>query len=882
MSKGCVEWREQGCGSSSYKGSRGSVGAAPHAHQSPCTLARSRLLARALALLPSSCHRRYASPQCSRPPPLTLRSGGLWRDSAFEEQGTRTRRRMGKGGARNRHLSIASLTAPKSATNFTCLSDLLVQFLECAGSDRWILIVSSIITSPAAATPPSLNCASCFNHPVLVLQPALHAILPSLKVSKVKGGDCSLSGPNGDGVFMVNGDWGLVAGGSPFVHVVEGHDNDEEEFADLEPFFFDEAEAGADHERRTRRKQEEARKLRDLAAKSQMAVKDGLRDYDPKQGRLYYNRFCYADLSTFDLNEEFLEVASRIVKLVRESSSASSGIILSDILLFGNKKRMKIDDDHDLSAVFLSSHFLEKSVEKQHQLYMEKIHEKMNKRQMKNNEKNKIDADKIAIGAEGKGQDKVLHTDCPRNSTMVRSFRCMTEMAELLNILHAFINDEDDDTWFDGVLEEQIYEYNEPLKWSDLLASVHTEKCKKLKFRMARSLCVQQLRYLQTSLELPSWANQFHYFEDDCRRDIRLYLLQRTKCILCTVSSSFCFYKVPMDKDNCLPLGMLIVNEAAQLKECETLIPMQLPGIKQVVLIGDECQLPALVKSKLSENARFGRSVFERLSSLGYCKHLLNVQYRMHPEISKFPVANFYESKISDGPNVVCKNYERSLLPGKMFGPYSFINVDGGHETTERHGRSLKNTVEIAAVLWIVQRLFEGLVFFLFFGRHCLWIVGNATTLSSSRSIWRKIVKDAMDRGCLFDASDNKDLSNALVNAIIELDDSENLAKMDSLHISMPMFQDRTRRREEEVGSFGDVARYYLTRIAKNDGKFALSYLDKLVFSWSVEDVFNRDLFRHENLLFSLFLRLDLDLGAVFFFRNFGGGYRCPPEFSLN
>jgi hypothetical protein len=46
-----------------------------------------------------------------------------------------------------------------------------------------------------------------------------------------------------------------------------------------------------------------------------------------------------------------------------------------------------------------------------------------------------------------------------------------------------------------------------------------------------------------------------------------------------------------------------------------------------------------------------------------------------------------------------------------------------------------------------------------------------------------------MARGCLFDASDNKDLSNALVNAIIELDDYDNLARMDSLHIRMPMYQ---------------------------------------------------------------------------------------------
>lgn len=53
-------------------------------------------------------------------------------------------------------------------------------------------------------------------------------------------------------------------------------------------------------------------------------------------------------------NTAVLEVASRIVKLVHESP-ASSGQYLSDIVLFGNKKRMKIGEDHDLSVVFLSS-----------------------------------------------------------------------------------------------------------------------------------------------------------------------------------------------------------------------------------------------------------------------------------------------------------------------------------------------------------------------------------------------------------------------------------------------------------------------------------------------------------------------------------------------
>lgn len=45
------------------------------------------------------------------------------------------------------------------------------------------------------------------------------------------------------------------------------------------------------------------------------------------------------------------------------------------------------------------------------------------------------------------------------------------------------------------------------------------------------------------------------------------------------------------------PLHLLIVDEAAQLKECESPVPLQLPGISHAVLIGDECQLPATIKS---------------------------------------------------------------------------------------------------------------------------------------------------------------------------------------------------------------------------------------------------------------------------------------------
>jgi superfamily I DNA and/or RNA helicase len=112
---------------------------------------------------------------------------------------------------------------------------------------------------------------------------------------------------------------------------------------------------------------------------------------------------------------------------------------------------------------------------------------------------------------------------------------------------------------------------------------------------------------------------------------------------------------------------------------------------------------------QVCEDAGFGRSLFERLTSLEQPKHLLDVQYRMHPWISKFPVSSFYGGRITDGPNVLNRNYERRHLAGPMYGSYSFINIDGGSEATGKLDRSLINPVEAAAVARIVQRLFIGI-----------------------------------------------------------------------------------------------------------------------------------------------------------------------------
>ena len=71
--------------------------------------------------------------------------------------------------------------------------------------------------------------------------------------------------------------------------------------------------------------------------------------------------------------------------------------------------------------------------------------------------------------------------------------------------------------------------------------------------------------------------------------------MQKASVLFSTTSSSSKLYYVNGMK----PLDVLVMDEAAQLKECETLIPLQLSFVRHMILIGDECQLPAMVKSKV-------------------------------------------------------------------------------------------------------------------------------------------------------------------------------------------------------------------------------------------------------------------------------------------
>jgi AAA domain len=92
----------------------------------------------------------------------------------------------------------------------------------------------------------------------------------------------------------------------------------------------------------------------------------------------------------------------------------------------------------------------------------------------------------------------------------------------------------------------------------------------------------------------------------------------------------------------------VLVDEATQACEPESLIPI-VRGAKQLVLVGDHCQLGPVIMSKAASAAGLSQSLFERLIMLGVRPIRLQVQYRMHPCLSEFPSNVFYEGSLLNG-----------------------------------------------------------------------------------------------------------------------------------------------------------------------------------------------------------------------------------------
>ncbi|XP_075645219.1 helicase SEN1-like [Castanea sativa] len=395
-------------------------------------------------------------------------------------------------------------------------------------------------------------------------------------------------------------------------------------------------------------------------------------------------------------NTALLEVTQRLLKNVTGSLEYDT-YGLGDVVLFGNSERMKIFDCPDLLDVFLDNRVkilyeclvsssgwkgsllsmmcLLEDPKRQYELYL-------NERSMTDNKEGTLSFEEFIQRRFDCILKRLnycivnLYTHLPTSFISLEVVKNMNLALDFLRSLETLLCTV---TVADKGLK-QVSGENEQSRLGNLMKS-----------SFVRKDCLRILRSLPQKFPVPDFR---------CEDEIKKFCLENSCLFFCTVSSSAKLHEVMVKWE------VLVIDEAAQLKECESTIPLQLPGLHHAILIGDEQQLPAMVKSKVSEKAEFGRSLFQRLVLLGKKKELLNVQHRMHPSISLFPNRVFYENQILDGPNVKEGRHEKRFLQGNMFGSYSFINVAHGKEEFD-NSHSLKNMVEVAVASEIVASLFK-------------------------------------------------------------------------------------------------------------------------------------------------------------------------------
>ncbi|KOM26457.1 hypothetical protein LR48_Vigan272s004500 [Vigna angularis] len=542
----------------------------------------------------------------------------------------------------------------------------------------------------------------------------------------------------------------------------------------------------------------------------------------------------YRVLVCASTNVAIKEVATRVVNIMKEAHSKESGDLfcsMSEVLLLGNKDKLKIGDnvedihlDHRVQeltkALFPTATGFRSCIKSMidlleycvsdYRLFVEiELNNKRNLKSFLEFLRERFQSVKgilescISILCTHVGRSLLKHN--------IRKLVCLSEALESfqgylfqsnlpskeLEKLFTYKNLPEMDSWsFDGAA---------------------------YKLYMKRIECLNALMTVLDSIDEFILIKSYKY------ESIRQFCFQTSSLIFCTASGSHKLRSLTMK-----PFDILVIDEAAQLKECESIIPLLLPGIKHAILAGDELQLQSMVRSNVSKEAGFGRSLFERLSSLGYPKSLLK-----------------------DAPNVGRYDFGKKYLPGPMFGPYSFINVVGGKEQFDDEGSSYKNLAEVAVVMTILKNLhkawltkkhelsigivtpyagqvaaiqeklgkiyesddgfnvvvmsvdgFQGgekdiimlstvrtssrssLEFIsspqrtnvaLTRARHCLWILGNEWAITKNENVWNAIVLDAKKRNCFFNAEQDEEMAKAILDSKKEADQFDDLLDTNSV-----------------------------------------------------------------------------------------------------
>lgn len=248
--------------------------------------------------------------------------------------------------------------------------------------------------------------------------------------------------------------------------------------------------------------------------------------------------------------------------------------------------------------------------------------------------------------------------------------------------------------------KDAFYKAETRLEFYEYPSCVGYQKQKGLKlmcqyFRTLKGYLVEKINDAEFNL-------RFGNNDSTIRLETGVEILKKSNVILTTLSGAG--HKSISSLAVDVPLKHVIIDEAAQLTEPGELIPLQY-GCKKCIMIGDPKQLPPTVFSQIATQKSYN-SLFTRLfTNYEKRRSLLNVQYRMHPSISRFPSQNFYQNELMDGSDV-CTKTVRPWNQFSKFDHFRFYHVDGSEKKSEKT-KSTYNVEETDTILNIYLHLLD-------------------------------------------------------------------------------------------------------------------------------------------------------------------------------
>jgi len=187
---------------------------------------------------------------------------------------------------------------------------------------------------------------------------------------------------------------------------------------------------------------------------------------------------------------------------------------------------------------------------------------------------------------------------------------------------------------------------------------------------------------------------------------VEILMLQQAQIIFCTLISSgrSWLYKF-VNKVN-----VLIIDEAGQAVEPEALIPLKFRPDK-CLHVGDTQQLPATVLSKAAQHYQFDRSMMLRLTrNNANLSQMLDIQYRMHPAICKWPSNQYYNGRLQPDQSLLQRisPLMQADIDHRLQAPCVFFDVDSEEDKQNVVKYGIKNIKEADSLL-------EALAYFLKF-----------------------------------------------------------------------------------------------------------------------------------------------------------------------